>query len=191
MSDAELLFPDPQGHKKKKETNPFPPSPPAQPIGDQSEYIIPPSQTEKNWAEKKVKLITSSQEHVKPNRDRLKLKKKNFFNEMIAESDKFVKSDKKSRDLHPHQDDNDDMEIVDVKPNTVYIFNPLTIEQCTTICHHTGLIYGKDELNFSKEGENMGTRSPKVRSIKGDGNCFFRAVSVGLTGWEVGHLKIR
>ena len=37
----------------------------------------------------------------------------------------------------------------------------------------------------------MGTRSPKVRSIKGDGNCFFRAVSVGLTGWEVGHLKIR
>ena len=37
----------------------------------------------------------------------------------------------------------------------------------------------------------MGTHSPKVRSIKGDGNCFFRAVSVGLMGWEVGHLKIR
>ena len=78
-SDAELLFPDPQGHKKKKKMNPQPPSPPAQPIGDQSKYIIPPSQTEKNWAEQKGKLITSSQEHVKPNRDRLKLKKKNFF----------------------------------------------------------------------------------------------------------------
>ena len=37
----------------------------------------------------------------------------------------------------------------------------------------------------------MGTHSPKVRSIKGDGNCIFRAVSVGLMGWEVGHLKIR
>ena len=191
MSDAELLFPDPQGHKKKKKMNPWPPSPPAQPIGDQSEYIIPPSQTEKNWADKKVKLITSSQEHVKPNRDRLKLKKKNFFDEMIAEADEFVNTDKKSGDLHPHQDDSDDMVIVDVKPNTGYIFNPLTIEKCTTICHCTGLIYRKDELNFSNEGENMGTRSPKVRSIKGDGNCFFRAISVGLMGWEVGHLKIR
>ena len=37
----------------------------------------------------------------------------------------------------------------------------------------------------------MGTCSPKVRSIKGNGNCFFRAVSVGLMGWEVGNLKIR
>ena len=110
---------------------------------------------------------------------------------MIAEADEFMNNDKKSGDLHPHQDDSDDMEIVDVKPNTGYIFNPLTIEQCTTICYHTGLIYRKDELNFSNEGENMGTRSPKVRSIKGDGNCFFRAVSVGLMGWEVGHLKIR
>ena len=39
MSDAEHLFPDPQGHKKKKKMNPQPPSPPAQPTGDQSEYI--------------------------------------------------------------------------------------------------------------------------------------------------------
>ena len=171
--------------------NPQPPSPPAQHIGDQSEYIIPPSQTEKNWAEKKVKLITSSQEHVKPNRDRLKLKKKNFFDEMISEADKFENSDKKSWDLHPCQDDSDNMEIVEVKPNTGYIFKPLTFEQHTTVCHRTGLIYRKDELNFSNEGENMGTHSPKVRSIKGDGNYFFRAVSVGLMDWEVGHLKIR
>ena len=71
-------------------------------------------------------------------------KKKNFFDEMIAESDEFVNSDKKSGDLHPHQDDNDDMEIVEVKHNTGYIFDPLTIEQCTTICHCTGLIYRKD-----------------------------------------------
>ena len=44
-----------QIHKDiKKEENEFPsPSPPAHPIGDQSKYIIPPSQTEKNWAEKK------------------------------------------------------------------------------------------------------------------------------------------
>ena len=48
---------------------------------------------------------------------------------MIAEADKFIKSDKKSRDLHPHQDDSDDMEIVEVKPNTGYILNPLTVEQ--------------------------------------------------------------
>ena len=124
--------------------NPHPPSPPAQPIRDQSEYIIPPTQTEKNWAQKKVKLITSSQEHVKPNRDSLKLEKRNFFDEMIAEADKFINTNKKSGDLHPHQNNSDDMEIVDVKPNTGYIFNPLTIEQRTTICHRTGLIYRKD-----------------------------------------------
>ena len=37
----------------------------------------------------------------------------------------------------------------------------------------------------------MSTRSLVVRSIKGDGNCFFRTVSVGLIAFEVGHLKIR
>ena len=91
-------------------------------------------------------MITSSQEHVKPNRDRLKLKKKNFFDEMIAEADEFVNTDKKSGDLHPCQDNSDDMEIVDVKPNTGYIFNPLTVKQHTTICHHTGLIYRKTQF---------------------------------------------
>ena len=89
-------------------------------------------------------MITSSQEHVKPNRDRLKLKKKNFFDEMIAEADKFINTDKKLGDLHPRQDNSDDMEIVDIKPNTGYSFNPLTVEQHTTICHCTGLIYRKD-----------------------------------------------
>ena len=37
----------------------------------------------------------------------------------------------------------------------------------------------------------MGNRTPIIRQIKGDGNCFFLAMSVSVTGWEVGHLAIR
>ena len=77
-----------------------------------------------------------------------------------------------------------------MKSSAGYIFNPLTVQQRKVICECMGLIYRKDELHFSEHSKNMGTRPPKVRTIKGDGNCFFRAMSIGLTGWEVGHLKI-
>ena len=197
-SDVDLLFPDPQGYKRKK-TKPSkqlttsPSSPPAQPIGDQSDIVIPPSQTEKKWAQKNVKLITSSQEHVKQNQDTMKLKKNTFFQKMISESNKFANQLSKGDNKHNTHDNNnnDNITILNIDDTPSYIFNPLSIPQRKVICNRTGLIYRKDELNFSNQGENMGTRAPKVRSIKGDGNCFFRAMSVGLTGWEVGHLKIR
>ena len=36
------------------------------------------------------------------------------------------------------------------------------------------------------KGEKMLARPPKVRTVKGDGNCFFRAMAVGITRWEAG-----
>ena len=102
------------------------PSPPAQSIRDQSKHVIPPSQTEKNWAEKKVKLITTSQEPVKPNRNRFKLKKNNFFDQMLSECNKLIQDEKKSQDSNSHHNnDNDDMEIVEFKCTSGYIFNLL------------------------------------------------------------------
>ena len=88
-------------------------------------------------------------------------------------------------------DDDGSIEIINMKTTSGYIFNPLTIQQQKVICECTGLIYRKNKLNLSEQSENMATQPPKVRMIKWDGNCFFRGMSVGLTGWEVGHLKIR
>ena len=194
-SDVDLLFPDPQGHKRKKrkpckQVPTSHSSPPAQPIRDQSDNVIPPSQTENKWAKRNVKLITTSQESVKQNQESIKLKKNIFFQKMISESNKFADELNKG-DTEDATDEDDDIAVVNINDTPSYIFNPLSVQQRKLICKRTGLIYRKDDLNFSNEGENMGTRAPKVRTIKGDGNCFFRGMSVALTGWEVGHLKIR
>ena len=200
MADVDMLYPDPQAYKRAKKSKPVDDSkhpsesPPAKPIGDRSQDVIPPSETEKNWAEKKVKIITPSQDPVK---DRLKLKKNKFFNKIVSESNSLSQHPGKQTEYKPDSnhngnddDDDDSVEFINMKSLAGYIFNPLTVQQRKVICERTGLIYRKDKLHFSEHSENMGTRPPKVRTIKGDGNCFFRAMSVGLTGWEVGHLKI-
>ena len=85
MADVDMLYPDPQAYKRAKKSKPVDDSkhasqsPPAKPIRDRSQDVIPSSQTEKNWAEKKVKIITPSQDPVKRSRDRLKLKKNKIF----------------------------------------------------------------------------------------------------------------
>ena len=71
-----------------------------------------------------------------------------------------------------------------------YVFNPLTLQQRRVICEQTSLEMRKEQLSHANVGEKMLARPPKVRTVKGDGNCFFRAMAVGITGWEVGHLKI-
>ena len=85
--------------------------------------------------------------------------------------------------------EDDDVQIVDGKMTDFY-FNPLTKEQQLNICKRTSLIYRKDIENTSM-GEKLGRRIPSIRTVKGDGNCFFRALSVSVTGWEVGQLAIR
>ena len=69
-------------------------------------------------------------------------------------------------------------------------FNPLILQQWRVICECTSLEMRKEQLNHRNIGEKMLARPPKVRSVKGDGNCFFRVMAIGITGWEVGHLKI-
>ena len=39
-------------------------------------------------------------------------------------------------------------------------------------------------------GDKLGNRTSITRQIKGDRNCFFRPMSVSVTGWEVGHLAV-
>ena len=72
-----------------------------------------------------------------------------------------------------------------------YVFYPLTLQQRRVICERTSLEMRKRTAQPRKCRGKMLARPPKVRTVKGDGNCFFRAMAVGITGWEVGHLKIR
>ena len=179
--DVHLLFPDPQSYKRSKKDKGdmkqnVTQSPPAKPIGDNRSEEIPPSSSEIQWREKKVKIITPSKDpHTRK-------EKNNFLNSMVAN----VKNN-----LSPLTEQDDEVQMVAFKKECNYIFTPLTVQQRRVICERTSLVFRKAELNFSNINDTLGTRSPKVRAIKGDGNCFFRAVSVGLTGWEVGHLKIR
>ena len=110
----------------------------------------------------------------------LKKEKDIFLNEMVASV-----TEQESKNNH----DDDDVEIVDGK-STDFFFNPLTKQQRVNICKQTSLIYRKDIENTCI-GEKLGKRTPGVKLIKGDGNCFFRGLSVGVTGWEVGHLAVR
>ena len=87
-------------------------------------------------------------------------------------------------------DSEDDVKITGVEENSSYVFNPLTLQQRRVICECTSLEMCKEQLNHTNIGEKMLARPPKVRSVKGEGNCFFRAMAIGITGWEVGHLKI-
>ena len=49
----------------------------------------------------------------------------------------------------------------------------------------------KADLNHENIGENLSNRTPKVKTIGGDGNCLFRRLSVAITGWETSHLAFR
>ena len=95
------------------------------------------------------------------------------------------------RDTIPSSDSDDDVKITGVKEKSSYVFNPLTLQQWRVICECTSLEMCKEQLNHTNIGKKVLTSPPKVRTVKGDGNCFFRAMAVGITGWEVGHLKIQ
>ena len=87
-------------------------------------------------------------------------------------------------------DSEDDVKITGMEEKSSYVFNPLTLQQWRVICEQTSLEMCKEQLNHANIGEKMLARPPKVRSVKGDGNCFFRAMAISITWWEVGHLKI-
>ena len=118
--DVHLLFPDLQSYKHSKKDKGdmkqnFTQSPPAKPIGDKSSEEIPPSSSEIQWHEKKVKIITPSKEpHT------LKEKKNNFLNSMVAN----VKNN-----LSPLTEQDDEVQMVAIKKECNYIFTPLTVQQ--------------------------------------------------------------
>ena len=190
-ADVDMLFPDPQqktSKKPRKKVNSSC-SPPAKPIGDKRNISAPLPPSQIRWNEQNVKMINPS-----GNIPSDKEKKTKFFNEMIrvAADENIVRDNSDGCSDHTQQSDSDDdVKITGVQELSNYVFNPLTIQQRRIICERISLQMRKENLNHSNVGEKILSRSPKVRSVKGDGNCFFRAIAVGTTGWEVGHLAIR
>ena len=84
-----------------------------------------------------------------------------------------------------------DVEIIGQSQPNVMTFSPLTLEFQKIICNQLGLV--KSHLNscvLSVECAVIG-KPNDVKQIKGDGNCFFRAISYALSGSENSHMKLR
>ena len=190
-ADVDLLFPDPQQKpsKKKKTCKVTPDSPPAKPIGDRQNDILAPPVSQAKWDKQNVKIINPAG-NIPANKE----KKRKFFDEMIKEASEtnvgHVTGGSEKRGPIASSDSEDDVKITGMEEKSSYVFNPLTLQQQTVICERTSLEMYKKQLNHTNVGERMLARPPKVRSVKGDGNCFFRAMVISITGWEVGHLKI-
>ena len=172
-ADVNMLFPDSQqktSKKPRKKVNSNS-SPPAKPIGDKRNISspLPPSQI--RWNKQEVKMINPS-----GNIPSDKEKKTKFFNEMIkvAADENIVRNNSDGCSNHrKHSDSDNNVEVTGVQENSNYVFNPLTIQQRRIICERISLQMRKKNLNHSNVGEKILSRSPKVRSVKGDGNCFF------------------
>ena len=190
-ADVDLLFPDPQQKpsKKKRTCKANPDSPPAKPIGDRHNDISAPPASQVQWYQQNVKMINPAGKIPAD-----KEKKMKFFDEMTKAASETkvgqITGGCEKRGPIASSDSEDDVKITGVEEKSSYVFNPLTLQQRRVICERTSLEMRKEQLNHANVGEKMLARPPKVRTVKGDGNCFFRVVAVGITGWEVGHLKI-
>ena len=166
-----------------------PDSPPAKPIGDRQNDIRTPPASQVKWDQENVEMINPA-----GNIPADKEKKMKFFDGMIKAASETkvgqITSGCEKRCPVASSDSEDDMKITGVEEKSSYVFNPLTLQQRRVICERTSLEMCKEQLSHANVGEKMLARLPKVRTVKGDGNCFFRAMAVGITGWEVGHLKI-
>ena len=149
-----------------------------------------PTASQVMWDKQNVKIINPA-----GNIPADKEKKRKFFDEMIKAASEtkvgHIMGGSEKRCAIASSDSEDDVKITGTEEKSSYVFNPLTLQQWRVICECTSLEMRKEQLNHTNAGEKMLARPPRVRSVKGDGNCFFRAMAIGITGWEVDHLKIR
>ncbi|KAK6168715.1 hypothetical protein SNE40_019901 [Patella caerulea] len=82
---------------------------------------------------------------------------------------------------------NDDIIISQVESNS-FNFNPISLASKRNICSQLGLPVNSNENIVSTCPL---TKPSEIKSIIGDGNCFFRSISYALTGTENHHRKIR
>ena len=146
--------------------------------------ILPPASTNidnlktaLNSKVKKKKSLAQQKERKTAQRLAQKIRKDDFFEQMMKVNELPNISDITVLKVEQSGED--------------FTFLPLILTQRKTVCDRVSLIMRKTNIPHSQVGEKLGTREPRVTRIKGDGNGLFRGLSMAVTGWETGHLKIR
>nr|XP_021334689.1 uncharacterized protein LOC110440049 [Danio rerio]XP_021334690.1 uncharacterized protein LOC110440049 [Danio rerio] len=86
-------------------------------------------------------------------------------------------------------EDAGDVEFICQTDGVSFQFSPLTMQQEKHICLKLNLVHNEKEQYHSDEIEMA--EPCQTKSIVGDGNCFFRALTYAMTGNEVEHRKCR
>ena len=88
--------------------------------------------------------------------------------------------------------DEDIMIVREYNPEAIF-FRPLELEHQKTICTKLKLTLRNKNMIHTEVGYRLDLEqyAPKIRRVRGDGNCLFRALSVAVTGYETAHAKIR
>ena len=92
-----------------------------------------------------------------------KKKKDAFFSSMLSNSDTntwIIQSE-------------DDIQVLSSVDTNDFIFNPLDVSSRKTICKRLDMPFRKADLNHENIGENLSNRTPKVKTIGGDGKLPF------------------
>ena len=116
---------------------------------------------------------------TKQNLNDMRKKKDEFFSSMIPDP----------RPISTESED--DLEVLGSVDANDFIFNPLTVPVRKAIYLRLNMPFRKEHLNHENIGEELSDRNPRVKSILGDSNCLFHALSVAMTGWETSHLAFR
>ena len=154
-------------------------------------------------ASKKKRSFAEHKQRKAEQRQKQKDRKDEFYQQMMSVTEdsslpdlpeSVEKPSQKSlftSDDSPVSSDSDDVAILEVKQQSSFKFLPLQYNQRKAVCERISIIIRKTEMAHSQVGENLHTREPRVTRVKGDVNCLFRALCVGITGWETGQMKIR
>ena len=87
------------------------------------------------------------------------------------------------------RDDLSDLEIVNEEDRPIWTFEPVDEEWQTAKCEEFHLAFRK---LFPSEMQSVALSNPvNIMQVEGDGNCWFRCVSLVVTGSQDDHTEIR
>ncbi|XP_030019133.1 uncharacterized protein LOC115439438 [Sphaeramia orbicularis] len=86
--------------------------------------------------------------------------------------------------------DKSDVEFVDVVRNVELVFRPLGVDVCQSLCSQLNIDFMKVGGLVCREVGCLGVPCTNEKIVP-DGNCFFRAVSLAVSGSQKNHRRIR
>ncbi|XP_038066365.1 uncharacterized protein LOC119736418 [Patiria miniata] len=95
------------------------------------------------------------------------------------------------RESYKSKDIDDDIEMNVISEPSEFHFVPLSHDQKKLLCNKLGITIVNLQSNIVTEVSDKIGRPDCIRNIKGDGNCFFRAISFAISGTEANHMRLR